>query len=150
MKEFDALCKEFEQMDALTYGALLAEKSATLIPALSAITEDGVGGVAAFATFVLGAIAADGKLAEEEYVMLHPMLTLFFGENVDYDSCRKALKIVKSEAKDLKDAVDVMADVLGELDEEMKNDVVLVCLMICAVDGKVSRKEKQWIKQLIK
>ena len=43
-----------------------------------------------------------------------------------------------------------MVDILGELDDELKDDIVIVCMMICAIDGKISLKEKNWIKQLIK
>lgn len=36
------------------------------------------------------------------------------------------------------------------LSEELKENIIIVCLLICAVDGKVSPKEKTWIKQLVK
>ena len=26
--------------------------------------------------------------------------------------------------------------------------IIIVCLMVCAIDGKISGKEKKWIKQL--
>ena len=42
-----------------------------------------------------------------------------------------------------------MVDILGLLSDELKDDIVIICLMICAIDGKVSLKEKKWIKQLI-
>ncbi len=45
--------------------------------------------------------------------------------------------------------MDRMVDVIGLVSPELKDDIVLVCLMVCAVDGKVSAKEKKWIKQLI-
>lgn len=150
MKEFNLLCREFEEMDGATYTALLAEKSAHVLPALAAVTADGMEGASAFAIFILGAIAADGKLSEEEYLLVSPLLKAFFGDAVDYDACKKAVKSMRAETEGLKEIADVMVDVLGLLSEELKDDIVLVCLMICAIDGKVSRKEKQWIKQLVR
>ncbi len=150
MKEFDLLCKEFEQMDSETYAALLAEKAATLVPALTLVTEDGLGGIAVFSTFIFGAIAADGRLSEAEYSLVYPLLHAFFGDTVDYETCRLTVRALRPEGRELKKAVDEMADVLAELSENLKNDLILVCLMICAIDGKVSFKEKQWIKQLIR
>ncbi len=150
MKEFDLLCREFEEMDGLTYTALLAEKSAHVLPALAAVTADGMEGASAFAIFILGAIAADGKLSEEEYALVSPLLKAFFGDAVDYDACKKAVKSMRAEREGLKEIADVMVDVLGLLSEDLKDDIVLVCLMICAIDGKVSHKEKQWIKQLVR
>ena len=43
-----------------------------------------------------------------------------------------------------------MVDILGMVSVELKTDIILVCLMVCAIDGHVSRKEKKWIKQLIR
>ena len=80
MKDFNRLCKEFEELDALSYGVILGEKSLKVIPALSKITESGVDGATIFATYILGAIAADGRLSEEEYVLCYPLLHAFFGE----------------------------------------------------------------------
>ena len=150
MKEFDMLCKEFEETDVLTYSAVLTEKALKLIPALTLITEDGLSGIAVFSTFILGAVAADGKLAEEEYLLISPQLRAFFGTSIDYEDCKKLLRQLKPESKQLKKAADEMVDILGLLSDELKNDLILVCLMICAIDGNVSRKEKQWIKQLIR
>ena len=150
MKDFDLLCKEFEEMDGETYTALLAKKAATLIPALSLISVDALSGIGIFSTFIFGAIGADGRLSEEEYALVHPLLHAFFGDKVDYEACRAAVRAARAETKALKEAADEMVDVLAELSEDLKNDLILVCLMICAIDGKVSLKEKQWIKKLIK
>ncbi len=150
MREFDLLCKEFEEMDSETYAALLLEKSATLVPALSLISANGLSGIAIFSTFIFGAIAADGRLSEEEYTLVYPLLHAFFGDKIDYESCKKAVKSMRAESKDLKDTANEMVDVLGELSEDLKDDIILVCLMICSIDGKISLKEKQWIKKLIK
>lgn len=149
MKEFDLLCKEFENLDVLSYSAYLAEKSSNVLPALQAVAENGIDGAEIFFSFIMGAIAADGKLAEEEYLLISPLLTTFFGKTVSYEECKKAFKLFKKETKELLKTVDQMVDILGLLSDELKNDIVIICLMICAIDGKVSLKEKKWIKQLI-
>lgn len=149
MKDFDLLCKEFEKMDALSYGAYITEKAAQILPALEAITESGRTGSAIFFSFIIGAIVADGKIAEEEYALVYPLLDKFFGQTIEYEDCKALLKKYKKESKELKVAVDQMVDLLGLLSEDLKNDIVIVCLMICAIDGKVSLSEKKWIKQLM-
>ncbi len=150
MKEFDQICKEFETLDVLTYSAVLAAKSAEILPALTAVTGTAEDGASVFALFILGSIAADGKLSEEEYLVLYPLLHTFFGDELNYDDCRKAALALRPESRELKKCVNDMVDLLGQLSDELKSDIILVCLMICAVDGKVSLKEKRWIKQLIK
>ena len=36
----------------------------------------------------------------------------------------------------------------GMLPEVIRDDLIVITLMICAVDGKVSLREKNWIKKL--
>lgn len=43
-----------------------------------------------------------------------------------------------------------MVDILGQLSDKLKEDIIIVCLLICAVDGTISYKERKWVKQLIK
>lgn len=150
MKDFDKLCKEFESIDALTYGTVLAEKSANILPTLMTFSEDGLSGVEIFASFIYGAMAADGKLSEEEYLLVAPLLEAFFGDELNYEDAKAAFKSMKKEHKELKNTVDEMVDLLGIFSDDLKADIIVVIMLICAVDGKISLKEKNWIKQLIK
>lgn len=137
-------------MDVLSYVALLGIKSKRILPALIDITQDGETGVEIFASFIIGAIAADRRLSETEYELLSPLLHAFFGEELDYETCKKAFRKMAPEQRELKKSVDEMVDVLGLLSDDLKDDIITVCLLICAVDGKVSLRERNWIKQLIK
>lgn len=137
-------------MDVLSYVALLGIKSKRILPALIDITQDDETGVEIFASFIIGAIAADGRLSETEYELLSPLLHAFFGEELDYETCKKAFRKMAPEQRELKKSVDEMVDVLGLLSDDLKDDIITVCLLICAVDGKVSLRERNWIKQLIK
>ena len=150
MREFDALCKAYEEMDALTYAAIIAEKSGKIIPALSAITEDGLDGITLFASFVVGAVVADGNLSVEEYAITFPLFKAFFGKEVNFETCNSIVRKMRRETKLMKKYVSDMVKVFGLVSEELQEDIVLVCLMICAIDGKVSLKEKNWIKKLLK
>ncbi len=149
MSDFNKLCKEFEQIDATTYRALLAEKSLKVLPALMAITEDGLSGAEIFATFIMGAIAADGKLSEEECLLVYPLLSLFFCDSVNYEDCKKAVRSLRKEGNELKKIVDEMVDVIGLVSDDLKDDIIIVIMLITAIDGKISLREKNWIKKLI-
>ena len=150
MKDFDKICKDFENIDIDTYAAVLTEKAMKLIPALSAFSEDGLSGVEIFASFIYGAIAADGKLSEDEYALIYPLLHAFFGDSINYEDAKRAFSSLSKEYKELKNMVDDMVDLIGCFSDEMKADIIVVAMLICAVDGKISLKEKNWIKKLIK
>ena len=150
MKDFDKLCKEFEQIDAETYADVLAMKSEAILPVLMAFSEDGLTGAEIFASFIYGAIAADGKLSEEEYALVYPLLHAFLGDDVNYEDTAKAFRAMRADNKEMKKRVDEMVDLIGLFSEELKADIIIGIMLIGAVGGRISMKEKNWIKQLIK
>lgn len=150
MFEFEKLCREVEKLDPLTYSVLVAEKSADIIKGISYLTEDGLTGLTIYSGLILGAVVSDGKLAEEEFLLIKPMLDVALGEEVTLEDAQALLKYFKPESKEYKNFVDAVVDMFGEISDELKSDIVTVCLLICAVDGKVSFKERRWLKQLIK
>lgn len=149
MKDFDLLCKEFEQMEPEKYATYLNVKSAEILPILKSAAADGLSGTIIFFSFVLGTIAADGKLSTDEYNLIYPLLNVFLGDSINYENAKDIFKSLKRESKDLKNITTKMIDILGLLSENLKEDIVIICMMICAVDGKISFKEKKWIMQLI-
>lgn len=149
MNEFKQICREAEALDPVEYGAILAVKTAKIMPALHALTRDPAESAMMLATFMIGSVYADGKLDEAEYELMKPMLEAFFGQEVNFEQAKKVVKAFSPEGKELKRVVDYVVDLLGELDEELKADIITVCLLVCAIDGKISKKEEKYIRQLI-
>ena len=150
MREFDKICKEIDNLSVEEYTTVLAAKSIRLLAELKLLTAGGIEGDMAFITFIIGSVVADGKLSEEEYLLIYPLLEKVFGEEVDYEECKKLVRRSLSDNKDVKNLVNDMVDIFGQLSDELKEDAIIVCLLICSVDGKISIKEKMWVKQLIK
>ena len=113
MKDFNKIVKEFEQIDAITYADVLAEKSSKILPVLVNFSTEGISGIELFQSFIFAAIAADGRLSEEEYALIYPLWHAFLGDNIDYDSCAKVFKSLKKEGKELKKITDEMVDLIG-------------------------------------
>lgn len=150
MTRFNELCRAAEQLNPMEYGAIVAAKAAKIKRALDETTGDADESRAMLAAFMIASVYADGKLDEAEYLMMLPMLELFFGEDFDYESAKALVKDFKPAGKELKRVVDYVVDILGEASPELKDDIITVCLLVCAVDGKISIKEKNYIKQLIR
>lgn len=149
MTEFDDLCREAEDIDFETRCAILKGKSQEILPLLSEKSEDGESGADILSTFLFSAMAADGKLSEEEYDLLYPLLSSFLGDKINYTDAKKAVGAMRKENREMKKISEDMVDVLAEFSEDLRREIVLVIMMICAADGKISLSEKLWIKKLL-
>ena len=149
MSDFDTLCKQLEQMDPTTFADIFSKKSDDVIKSLVALTADGTDGVTAYLQFILASVAADGVLSKPEFLLLKPMFDKMAEKDVSYEEgveIFKGLGLDKPEA--YKNIIDTMVDIIGLVDEDMKDDIILLCLLVCAIDGEITKEEKDWIKQL--
>ena len=149
MSEFDELCREAEDIDFETRCAILRGKSQEILPLLSEKSEDGESGADILSTFLFSAMAADGRLSSEEYDLLYPLLSSFLGEKINYTDAKKAVGAMRKENREMKKISEDMVGVLAEFSEDLRREIVLVIMMICAADGKISLSEKLWIKKLL-
>ena len=149
MSEFDELCREAEDIDFETRCAILKGKSQEILPLLSEKSEDGESGADILSTFLFSAMAADGRLSSEEYDLLYPLLSSFLGEKINYTDAKKAVCAMRKENREMKKISEDMVGVLAEFSEDLRREIVLVIMMICAADGKISLSEKLWIKKLL-
>ena len=149
MKSLNELCKEVELLDPLSYGTLLQKKSLEIVPKLIEINGSEEKTLQDLYVFILASIMADGKIAIEEYIPSSELLKSFFGPSFNFENAKKYLKGNKQERLELLDLADKIIDDYGKLSDELKVDLVIVCLLMCAVDGKVSQKEKNWLRKLI-
>ncbi len=149
MTEFDDLCREAEDIDFETRCAILKGKSQEILPLLSEKSEDGESGADILSTFLFSAMAADGRLSSEEYDLLYPLLSSFLGEKINYTDAKKAVGAMRKENREMKKISEDMVGVLAEFSENLRREIVLVIMMICAADGKISLSEKLWIKKLL-
>ena len=84
-------------------------------------------------------------------MILKPAFEKLAGKEVSYEDAVAIFNAAGlDKAKDNRNVVDEMVDILGMISLDLKRDVIIVCLLVCAVDGKISRKEKKWIKQLMR
>ena len=149
MFEFTKLCNAFEKMSALERGAVIAEKSVKVIAKLSLLDVPGVDPVETLATFIVGGVAADGKLDEREYLLIYPSLVKAFGEDFDFATVKAEFEGDKHTHKEIRDYTRDLLTVLSLVDDSIREDVVALCLAVVTVDGKISLKERKYIKKLI-
>ena len=149
MFEFLKLCNEYEKMTTLERGAVLAAKSAKVLAKLHLLDIPGIDPVETLASFIIGSVVADGKLHEKEYLLIYPALVKVFGSDFDYESIKKEFEADKDGRKDIARYTTDLIRVLGTVDETLYEDVIILCLCVVTIDGKVSLREKNYVKRLI-
>ena len=150
MFELEKIVKKVEEMDAKSYATSLAVVSARVVEKLANVMQDGLAGLVIYQGLILGAVMADGKVSEGEFLLIKPMLDIAFEADVSYEASKELAKYLRPEAKEYKQYIDAVTDLFGEIDEDLKVDIITSCLLICGIDGKISLKEKMWLKQLVK
>ncbi len=149
MFEFNKVIKDYEKLGAIERGVILTGKSVKILASLAALDVDGIDPVETLAAFVIGSVAADGKLHEKEYLLIYPALLKVFGPDFDYDGIKKMFETDKDGRKLIKKYTSELIRVLESVDEELYEDVVILCLCILTIDGKLSLKERLYVKNLI-
>lgn len=150
MFEFAKLCKEFEKLSPVERGALLAEKSVKVLAKLKLLGMEDGDPTITLATFILASITSDGKVDEREYLLMYPALIKLFGDDFDFASVKATIEADAQGKKDLAIYTKQLLQVLSTADENLLEDVVVVCLCVTSMDGKISLKERNYIKKLIK
>ena len=149
MFEFNKILKDYEQLGAIERGLMLTEKSVGILARLAELNIDGIDPVETLASFIVGSVAADEKLHEKEYLLIYPALVKVFGQDFDYERVKKAFENDKEGIKETAKYTKQLIRVLEFVDEDLYEDVIILCLCIVTIDGKISLKEKNYIKKLI-
>lgn len=149
MTKFDQLCTALETSTPEQMDAMLTSCFERVMPALKNLGVDGADGVQLLVSFMLASCYADGEVNQHEYQLMHAVLSALFGDELTLDDATQMVDSFADDHNKLKTQTDKLIDMLGELDPQSKMDAVTICLIVCAVDHKITDKEKAYVKQLI-
>ena len=119
MFEFNKILKDYEQLGAIERGLMLTEKSVGILARLAELNIDGIDPVETLASFIVGSVAADGKLHEKEYLLIYPALVKVFGQDFDYERVKKAFENDKEGIKETAKYTKQLVRVLEFVDEDL-------------------------------
>lgn len=148
MLEFKRVCNAYEKMSAIERGILLTQKAAVVLASLEELSLPGVDPVSTLAGFIVGSVTADGKINEKEYLLIYPALVKVFGDAFDFATLKNSFRRNEDGKKLVADYTEEMLHILSLMDEELKWNVIMLCLCIASIDGKITLKEKRYIRRL--
>lgn len=149
MLDFDELCRSTEQIDPQTRDGLIRESCEKALQGMTAVLGDAGAADDFFMGLVLGAVISDGKIVKSEFDLIKPLIEKATGRTVTAEQATEYMKSSGEERKDLGEATATLAAAFGSISRELQKDIVLLCLLICSVDGEISQREKEWLGKLL-
>lgn len=148
MFEYIEKCKKFEKLSTFERFALLANKSLIITNKLYELGLNVNDSLSLIATFILGSIVSDGEVNEKEFLLIYPALLRTFGDNFDFDSIKEAFQNDFKTRNELKNYLKDILSLLNSVSNELKEDIIDICFAIVTIDGKLSLKERIYMKKL--
>ena len=148
MFEYIEKCKKFEKLSTFERFALLANKSFIITNKLSELGLNVNDSLSLIATFILGSIVSDGEVNEKEFLLIYPALLRTFGDNFDFDSIKEAFQNDFKTRNELKNYLKDILSLLNSVSNELKEDIIDICFAIVTIDGKLSLKERIYMRKL--
>lgn len=150
MFEFNKMCDEYQRLTNTEKRIIIAEKTIKIFAELSALNVCGIDPFETLAGFIVGSVVADGKINEQEYLLMYPTLVQIFGKDFDYNSVKKTFATDAECKNSVCKYTENMLKILTMLNENIKTDVIILCLCVVSMDGKINFKERKYIKRLCK
>lgn len=148
MLKLKKLCDAYEDLTTVERGLLLTEKSVSLMAKLHTLSLPGLDPVSVLAGFIIGSVTADGRIREKEYLLIYPALVSAFGDQFDFATVKESFRRDKEGQKMLAAYTEEMMQILDLLDDSLAEDVITLCLCVLSIDGKVSLREKNYLRRL--
>ena len=148
MFEFQKLCSEVESLSPAKRAALIAEKAVTVVEGLHNLHIEGIDPVETLAAFIIGSVVSDGVVGEKDLLGVYPELVAALGEACDLAGIARSYKVSKDVQKEIKAYTKAIHSIVWTVDEQLGADIVTLCLLVTSADGKISLKERRYIKQL--
>ena len=144
------MCRDIENLSSFERKAQISLVMADLKEGLTEFFGNEENANTTIFQLLLASIAADGKLTVDEFVFIKPLFDSVSGGECTFDEAKAIFKDLANDPEKLKNDTDVIVDAIGLIKSELKTKLVLLCLLICGIDGKVSTSEQLWIEQLIR
>lgn len=149
MFDLEKVCADVEKLDPITFAKLIGEKSESVMNRMTEVVGSHDDAVTLFSVLVFGAANSDGKLDEKEFGLIKPLIEEAVEEEVTYEEAIAFMEGVRTQKAQFNKMISALSEMFGAVDDELKTDIVMLCLLICASDGKISKREKNWLAKFV-
>lgn len=150
MKTVDQLCAQFQALPQEDVALALSTYSLKAINSCVNYSNNPQEAATALGVLLFAAIIADDRISDAEFAVIYPALQIVLGGKTDIEACKALAQEIIGEKEECLEAAKDFAEVyLSRWLHEDKEDVIMLCIALCAIDGEISSKEKAWLKELM-
>lgn len=96
------------------------------------------------------AIIADDRISDNELLLIYTGLKVTLGDSIDLDECKRiAAETLGNKSNIRLAAKDIAERYLSLWSDSDKEDVIRLCIALCAIDSVISPLEIKWLKELV-
>ena len=150
MKTVEQLIAQYQSLSPEEKMLAFNQYTMTAINSCIQYEDDYEAATLALGTLTYAAIIADDRISDEELLLLYTGMKVTLGEQADLEKCKQLAQETLKCKDDIKEAARLFAeDYLALWEDDDKEDVILLCIALCAMDGVISDKEIRWLKELV-
>lgn len=150
MKTVDMLIAEYNALSKADKEDALGKYTIKALTSCVMYSDDPEEATLALGVLTYAAILADDRIADEELMLLYRGLQVSLGGEVDWDECQMiAANTLNNKEDFIVGAEEFAQNYLSMWKENDKEDVIMLCIVLCAIDGVISDKGKVWLNELV-
>lgn len=150
MKNVDTLIAEYNALSEAEKAVALGTYTMKAVTSCVMYEDNPEEATLALGVLTYAAILADDRISDEELILLHRGLQLSLNDNVDWDECQMiAANTLHNKEGFRAGAKEFAQNYLSMWKDNDKEDVIMLCIALCAIDGVISEKEKVWLNELV-
>lgn len=149
-KDFEKLCKDFENLSQPELDKHLASYYKDLLEPLATIYNDREKPKFTLATSAMVAASIDGQFTMGEFRQISSLLEICTGRTLNYDEAKQMVEDATSNEGSARGFVEKTYDMLRNMNEECGAKYIMFLTGIICADGDASRSERKWIHGLLK
>ena len=150
MKTVDMLIAEYNAFSEADKAVALGKYTMKAITSCVMYEDNPEEATLALGILTYAAILADDRISDEELMLMYRGMQVSLNGEVDWDECQMiAANILNNKADFRAGAEKFAGNYLSMWKDNDKEDVIMLCIALCAIDGVISEKEKIWLDELV-
>lgn len=149
----DQVCNQCENLSNEAFNQLVNQKLNAVMPKLNNITLN-IGnqkftGDTLLTHILIATVITDYTVTDSEVRFLTTMITTYINPGLDFPTVKQFIMNMGNNVGGTQAFADSLIDALGRIENQLKVDIVMLCMLLASVDGKITASERNFLAKLL-